>query len=69
MSLLEGFTTLDRLVKFVSENFINDSEELITHSLEKAKHDVNTETPIHQFQSRIKIGKSSESFTIRAFLS
>ncbi|MDR3303450.1 MAG: PAS domain-containing protein [Treponema sp.] len=43
LSLLEGFTALDNPVEFVSENFINDSEELIVRSLEKVKHDVNTD--------------------------
>ena len=46
LSLLEGFTTLDKPVEFVSENFINDSEELIARSLEKVKHDVNADSSI-----------------------
>jgi predicted transcriptional regulator YheO len=46
LSLLEGFTALDNPVEFVSENFINDSEELIVRSLEKVKHDVNADALI-----------------------
>ncbi|MDR2538008.1 MAG: PAS domain-containing protein [Treponema sp.] len=46
LSLLEGFTTLDRPVEFVSENFINDSEELIARSLQKVKHDVDADSSI-----------------------
>jgi predicted transcriptional regulator YheO len=46
LSLLEGFTALDNPVEFVSENFINDSEELIVRSLEKVKHDVNADVLI-----------------------
>ena len=46
LSLLEGFTTLDKPVEFVSENFINDSEELIARSLDKVKHDVNADSSI-----------------------
>jgi predicted transcriptional regulator YheO len=46
LSLLESFTTLDKPVEFVSENFINDAEALITHSLEKVKYDVNADSSI-----------------------
>jgi predicted transcriptional regulator YheO len=46
LSLLEGLTALDNPVEFVSENFINDSEELIVRSLEKVKHDVNADVLI-----------------------
>jgi predicted transcriptional regulator YheO len=58
LSLLEGFTSLDNPVEFVSENFINDSEELIVRSLEKVKNGVNNDPlvpPSHKNKEIISI--------------
>jgi predicted transcriptional regulator YheO len=45
-SLLQTFASLDTPLEFVSENFINDSDELISRALEKAKQEVNANASI-----------------------
>jgi predicted transcriptional regulator YheO len=54
-SLLQNFASLDNPAEFVSENFINDSEELITRALEKAKQQVAADTSIMASQKNKEI--------------